>query len=218
MLPICFICNLPILSHQVGLVWHGVNAWDELVRGQIEETTLRQRLQQFSKSSDLTIQNLAKFTNSTTPRGNRRRRSSLAQLTDVIKEWTGGGSKSKLVEIDRRETLADLVKGLPWKSNGNPPSSDVKEFVKKNSKKYKKSNDSDTDKSITHELKRKMSRLLNRTESFRQKFISPPPTQSDTITDISRKPSSNPKIEIKQMDAVNYNEQNNLTSPIEFGI
>ena len=27
---ICFVCNLPIHSHQVGLVWEGGNGWDEI--------------------------------------------------------------------------------------------------------------------------------------------------------------------------------------------
>lgn len=43
MTAICFVCNLPILSHQVGLVWQGGNGWDDLVREQLEESTLRQR-------------------------------------------------------------------------------------------------------------------------------------------------------------------------------
>lgn len=38
------MCNLPILSHQVGLVWQGGNGWDDLVREQLEESTLKQRL------------------------------------------------------------------------------------------------------------------------------------------------------------------------------
>lgn len=44
MTAICFVCNLPILSHQVGLVWAGGNGWDELTRSTLEESTLRQRL------------------------------------------------------------------------------------------------------------------------------------------------------------------------------
>jgi hypothetical protein len=32
------------MSHQVGLVWQGGNGWDDLVREQVEESTLRQRL------------------------------------------------------------------------------------------------------------------------------------------------------------------------------
>lgn len=35
MTAICFVCNLPIMSHQVGLVWQGGNGWDEMVREQV---------------------------------------------------------------------------------------------------------------------------------------------------------------------------------------
>lgn len=44
MTAICFVCNLPIMSHQVGLVWQGGNGWDDMVREQLEESTLKQRL------------------------------------------------------------------------------------------------------------------------------------------------------------------------------
>ena len=44
MTAICFVCNLPIMSHQVGLVWQGGNGWDDLMREQEEESTIRQRL------------------------------------------------------------------------------------------------------------------------------------------------------------------------------
>lgn len=45
----------------------------------------------------------------------RRRRSSLAQLTDILREW-GGGPKAKASKapLCRRETLADLARSLPW--------------------------------------------------------------------------------------------------------
>lgn len=35
MTAICFVCNLPIMSHQVGLVWSGGNGWDDLMREQV---------------------------------------------------------------------------------------------------------------------------------------------------------------------------------------
>lgn len=45
----------------------------------------------------------------------RRRRSSLAQLTDILREWSGGGSKrNPKAPLNRRETLADLARSLPW--------------------------------------------------------------------------------------------------------
>lgn len=36
MTAICFVCNLPIMSHQVGLVWSGGNGWDDLMREQVK--------------------------------------------------------------------------------------------------------------------------------------------------------------------------------------
>ena len=52
---------------------------------------------------------------STSPPPNRnRRRSSLAQLTDILKEWSGTGSKRNKPPLNRRETLADLARTLPW--------------------------------------------------------------------------------------------------------
>lgn len=38
MTAICFVCNLPIMSHQVGLVWSGGNGWDDLMREQVNLT------------------------------------------------------------------------------------------------------------------------------------------------------------------------------------
>lgn len=121
MTAICFVCNLPILSHQVGLVWAGGNGWDELTRSTLEETTLRQRLGSRRDSAaqvcclsppepDVTDQPRGTFDYSTVHSpsfsvsflliinyfyligGPRRRRSSLAQLTDILREWGGGGS------------------------------------------------------------------------------------------------------------------------------
>lgn len=47
----------------------------------------------------------------------RRRRSSLAQFTDILREWGGGGASGKSErgnKLCRRETLADIAKSLPW--------------------------------------------------------------------------------------------------------
>ncbi|KAJ3658730.1 hypothetical protein Zmor_010454 [Zophobas morio] len=117
MTAICFVCNLPILSHQVGLVWQGGNGWDDLVREQVEESTIRQRLggrrdsatQICSISPPTETQETSPPTSGTT----RRRRSSLAQLTDILREW-GGSTKSRQKQLCRRETLADLARSLPW--------------------------------------------------------------------------------------------------------
>lgn len=49
------------------------------------------------------------------PGAQRRRRSSLAQLTDILREWSGGSSKRNTKPpLNRRETLADLARSLPW--------------------------------------------------------------------------------------------------------
>ncbi|XP_071441589.1 micronuclear linker histone polyprotein-like [Hetaerina americana] len=113
MTAICFVCNLPILSHQVGLVWQGGNGWDDLVREQVEESTLRQRLGSGRRDSAAQIgaildgstagspphRRLSRDASSPPPatsllrqqqRSRRRRRSSLAQLTDLLREWGGG--------------------------------------------------------------------------------------------------------------------------------
>ena len=34
--PKCFVCNLPILSHQVGLTWQGGSSVDDLLREQMD--------------------------------------------------------------------------------------------------------------------------------------------------------------------------------------
>ena len=40
----CFVCNLPIQSHQVGLVWQGGNGVDDLLRDQVDQDIIRGRL------------------------------------------------------------------------------------------------------------------------------------------------------------------------------
>ncbi|XP_055380514.1 serine/arginine repetitive matrix protein 2-like isoform X2 [Condylostylus longicornis] len=111
MTSICFVCNLPIMSHQVGLVWQGGNGWDDLVREQLEESTIRQRL---GGRRDSAAQIITPPSTSPPPGATRRRRSSLAQLTDILREWSGGGSKRNKPPLNRRETLADLARSLPW--------------------------------------------------------------------------------------------------------
>ncbi|XP_017133398.1 uncharacterized protein LOC108149984 isoform X1 [Drosophila elegans] len=131
MTAICFVCNLPIMSHQVGLVWQGGNGWDDLVREQLEESTIRQRL---GGRRDSAAQITTPPSTSPPPGLQRRRRSSLAQLTDILREWSGGTkqqhhqqqqqqqqqlqqtSRSK-AQLNRRETLADLARSLPWRTS-----------------------------------------------------------------------------------------------------
>ncbi|KAG5336569.1 RPGP1 protein, partial [Acromyrmex charruanus] len=119
MTAICFVCNLPILSHQVGLIWQGGNGWDDLVREQVEESTLRQRLGTGRRDSAAQITSISPpgETQDCSPTNQRRRRSSLAQLTDILREWGGGGISTKSSrgnKLCRRETLADIAKSLPW--------------------------------------------------------------------------------------------------------
>lgn len=134
MTAICFVCNLPILSHQVGLVWQGGNGWDDILREQMEETTLKQRLGgRRDSAAQITTESPPTETAETSPPvSRRRRRSSLAQLTDILREWSGtgmggggggggagGGGKAgagggRPKGITRRETLADIAKTLPF--------------------------------------------------------------------------------------------------------
>ncbi|XP_076398161.1 rap GTPase activating protein radish isoform X1 [Megachile rotundata] len=119
MTAICFVCNLPILSHQVGLEWQGGNGWDDLMREQVEESTLRQRLGTGRRDSatQITPTSPPNEPQESSPTNQRRRRSSLAQLTDILREWGGGGTSGKSSrgnKLCRRETLADIAKSLPW--------------------------------------------------------------------------------------------------------
>lgn len=100
------------MSHQVGLVWQGGNGWDDMVREQLEESTIRQRL---GGRRDSAAQIGTPPSTSPPPGAQRRRRSSLAQLTDILREWSGGSSKrNNKPPLNRRETLADLARSLPW--------------------------------------------------------------------------------------------------------
>lgn len=82
---------------------------------QLEESTIRQRL---GGRRDSAAQISAASPPSTSPPpSQRRRRSSLAQLTDILREWSGGGSKRQKAPLNRRETLADLARSLPWGRN-----------------------------------------------------------------------------------------------------
>ncbi|XP_023315246.1 uncharacterized protein LOC106654195 isoform X4 [Trichogramma pretiosum] len=122
MTAICFVCNLPILSHQVGLVWQGGNGWDDLVREQVEESTLKQRLGAGRRDSAAQISPPGELQEPSPIAQGRRRRSSLAQLTDILRELRPGGlskqqqggSQRSSTKLSRRETLADIAKSQPW--------------------------------------------------------------------------------------------------------
>jgi len=120
MTAVCFVCNLPILSHQVGLVWQGGNGWDDLMREQLEESTLKARLGgRRDSSAQITTISPPTETQETSPPPRRRRRSSLAQLTDIFKDWGGSAARKRKEQFTRRETLADLTKSLPWNKSEN---------------------------------------------------------------------------------------------------
>lgn len=84
----------------------------------MEESTIRQRLGG-RRDSNLQIGNSPPSSPPPLTGNQRRRRSSLAQLTDILKEWSGTGSKRNAkAPLNRRETLADIARTLPWQRAG----------------------------------------------------------------------------------------------------
>lgn len=76
---------------------------------QLEEYTIQQRL---GGRRDSAAQ-ISTPPNISPPIGNQcRRRSSLAQITEILKEWSSGGSKRTNKQLSRRETLADLGRSI----------------------------------------------------------------------------------------------------------
>ncbi|XP_049944128.1 serine/arginine repetitive matrix protein 1-like [Schistocerca serialis cubense] len=172
MTAICFVCNLPILSHQVGLVWQGGNGWDDLVREQVEESTLRQRLGAGRRDSAAQITSVSPPTETqeTSPptTAGRRRRSSLAQLTDILREWGGGsshgsrslrGSSHKDPLTSRRETLADLAKSLPWGRSSTTTSAPPPETHTSSGFGFRKRRESSADATLTGRKRRDSSAI-----------------------------------------------------------
>ncbi|XP_047492045.1 uncharacterized protein LOC125041252 [Penaeus chinensis] len=130
---ICFVCNLPILSHQVGLVWEGGNGYDELAS---ESSSPRPRVGRRDSSAQITTIEPPREVRETSPPTSRRRRSSLAQLTDLLRDWgrrepaeqrststctsttstpVGPLTRRESRDLSRRESLADIAKSLPWR-------------------------------------------------------------------------------------------------------
>lgn len=122
---ICFVCNLPILSHQVGLVWEGGNGFEDL---QSEISTPKGKyVGRRDSSAQISPYTPPTEVRETSPPA-RRRRSSLAQLTDILKEWgrrdnsdsrtskntSTTTSRRESKDFSRRESLADFAKSLPW--------------------------------------------------------------------------------------------------------
>ena len=114
----CFVCNLPIQSHQVGLVWQGGNGVDDLLREQVNQDIIRGRLgrghRRDSSAQMTTIEaedcvGLYGET-STPPMTGKRRRSSLAHLGDLIHSWSSRdtGRQGQQGQQARRGTLAEI--------------------------------------------------------------------------------------------------------------
>ncbi|XP_026668884.1 uncharacterized protein LOC108624396 isoform X2 [Ceratina calcarata] len=171
MTAICFVCNLPILSHQVGLEWQGGNGWDDLVREQVEESTLRQRLGTGRRDSAIQITPTSPLNEPPEPQPNqRRRRSSLAQLTDIFER----GSK-----LCRRETLADITKSFPWSRQTTTDASHLERLRKRRESsvdsgiRSQTSTKSRRDSAIS-ELKNDFARLWGKKDATPQS--QPPPT------------------------------------------
>lgn len=84
---------------------------------QVEESTIRQRLggrrDSATQICNISPPNEIQETSPPATGQGRRRRSSLAQLTDILREWSGGTKKPQK-QLYRRETLADLARSLPW--------------------------------------------------------------------------------------------------------
>ncbi|XP_031776631.1 uncharacterized protein LOC100122885 isoform X2 [Nasonia vitripennis] len=189
MTAICFVCNLPILSHQVGLVWQGGNGWDEIVREQLEESTLKQRLGTGRRDSAAQISPPNELQEpSPINRGAGRRRSSLAQLTDLLREWGGGGSSTsnktggstRSNKLSRRETLADIAaRSLAWSRQTTTDSSHLASLRKRRESsvdsgiRSQVSTKSRRDSAIS-DFKNDLARLWGKKDSVSQP--QPPPT------------------------------------------
>ncbi|XP_065565417.1 uncharacterized protein LOC136030399 isoform X2 [Artemia franciscana] len=118
---VCFVCNLPILSHQVGLVWKGGNGLDEFSTPTPPLTAFRGRFGRRDSATQLTCMgSQGPYCGAAASNGSDRgrRRSSLAQLTDIIRDWSTRDrsvpGRSTQRQVSRRESLADLARNLPW--------------------------------------------------------------------------------------------------------
>ncbi|XP_076685202.1 rap GTPase activating protein radish isoform X2 [Andrena cerasifolii] len=199
MTAICFVCNLPILSHQVGLIWQGGNGWDDLMRQQVEESTLKQRLGTGRRDSATQIS--PNETQESSPTNTRRRRSSLAQLTDILREWSGGASakSTRANKLCRRETLADIAKSLPWSRQTTTDASHLERLRKRRESsvdsgiRSQASTKSRRDSAIS-DLKNDIAKLWSKRDSTPQslpapKVISPTPRPDSGDSRSSRRGS-----------------------------
>ncbi|XP_071749339.1 uncharacterized protein rsh isoform X3 [Lepeophtheirus salmonis] len=143
----CFVCNLPILSHQVGLVWQGSNGVDDILRDQIEMDIVQGRLGNNAGKRD----SIAQITTIESPfdcynsppdgRSGKKRRSSLAHLGDIFRDWSlkdrDKGGDSSGTSQQRRGTLADL--GRTFGGGGPRKKGNDLDFLSKISKKRRES-------------------------------------------------------------------------------
>ena len=102
----CFVCNLPIQSHQVGLVWQGGNGVDDLLREQVDQDIIRGRLgrgHRRDSSAQITTIDTEDCVGLSTPPAHpgKRRRSSLAHLGDLIHSW-GSRDRDRGEEAGRK--------------------------------------------------------------------------------------------------------------------
>lgn len=110
-----------------------------LLNFQLEESTIRQRL---GGRRDSAAQISAVSPPSSPPASQRRRRSSLAQLTDILREWSGGSKRNAKPPLNRRETLADLARSLPWGRNTDNSSHQSQQTISQQRKRRESSADS----------------------------------------------------------------------------
>lgn len=94
----------------------------------MEEYTIQQRL---GGRRDSAAQ-ISTPPNCSPPTGNQcRRRSSLAQITEILKEWSSGGSKRSNKQLSRRETLADLGRSIQGRFVSDKSSNSANQFRKR---------------------------------------------------------------------------------------
>ena len=133
---ICFVCNLPILSHQVGLLWEGGNGIDDI---QNDDALQRAAIVgRRDSSAQITPLEPPTDVQESSPPTSRRRRSSIAHLTDILRDWgrkdndsrststsTGSLIRRESREKNHRESFVDIAKSLPWGSRRESSASDV---------------------------------------------------------------------------------------------
>lgn len=134
---ICFVCNLPILSHQVCLLWEGGNGWDDI---QSDDSVPRStRVGRRDSSAQISTIDPPSESQETSSPTSRRRRSSIAQFTDIIRDWgrrdtdnrSTSTSTSSLARREsregrnHRESLVEIAKSLPWGGRRDSVSTDV---------------------------------------------------------------------------------------------